>query len=189
MILTFNNKILTAGTKWLEQGSSPTPSFRTVVIGNQEWMAENLAIDDGGEGIVHFDNVTANGVNFGTQYYYTQVAALRIAESIEGWHLPSKSEFEELAATAGGMLTYGTATKLKSTSGWTGTQGSDIFGFTALPVGNYRTELSGVGSYASFMSSTTPVKQPWTMGMDGETYLRQGTTYADTHTSIRLVKD
>lgn len=25
MILTFNNKILSAGTKWLEQGSSPTP--------------------------------------------------------------------------------------------------------------------------------------------------------------------
>jgi len=53
-------------------------SYKTIKIGNQTWMAENLAYDDGKGGITVEDG----------NYYYTWDAAMRIAESIKGWKLP-----------------------------------------------------------------------------------------------------
>ena len=47
---------------------------KTARIGRQAWMSENLAIDDGGEGIYYNEK---NG-----QYYYTWDAAIRVAKSI-----------------------------------------------------------------------------------------------------------
>lgn len=142
-MLILNKNILTIGGNRLEGESltpptPPGPSFDEVTIGTQTWMSKNLAIDDGGTGIYHFDNVTSNGVNFGTQYYYNLEAASRIANSISGWHLPTQSEFQTLINYVGSN----SATKLKSTSGWndaTSTPGSgngtDNYGFTGLPVG------------------------------------------------------
>lgn len=66
---------------------------KTVTIGNQVWMAENLAIDDGGEGIYH--NPDNN------EYYYTWDAAMRIANSIPGWHVPTALEWDEAALACG----------------------------------------------------------------------------------------
>ena len=77
----------------------------------------------------------------------------------EGWHLPSKTEFETLFSAVGGISTAGTA--LKSTSGWNEYEGesgngTDSFGFSALPAG-YR-DLDGSygleGNFAYFWSST-----------------------------------
>lgn len=58
-------------------------------------MAENLAIDDGGEGI-HYNQST-------NEHYYTWDAAMRIANSIPGWHLPSTTEWNEAALACGAM--------------------------------------------------------------------------------------
>lgn len=66
---------------------------KTVTIGNHVWMAENLAIDDGGEGITYNDD---NG-----EYYYTWEAAMRVAKSIQGWHLPTALEWNEAALACG----------------------------------------------------------------------------------------
>lgn len=149
-MLILNKNILTIGGNRLEGGpltppTPPGPGFRTVTIGSQTWMAENMAIDDGGEGIYRRDNVTANGVNFGTVYYYTKAAALRVASSVDGWHLPRTLDYNDL-------ITYidTTGTKLCSTSGWDDTNGTDDYGFTALPTGrihlNYLNEFNSLGS-------------------------------------------
>lgn len=53
-----------------------------------------------------------------------------------GWHLPSSAEWTTLETYVGGAGTAGT--KLKSVSGWTrGITGTDAYGFSALPSGNY----------------------------------------------------
>lgn len=60
--------------------------FNTIKIGNQTWKKENLAIDDGGEGIK-----IING-----NYYYTFEAAQRVVRNFKGWRIPTTKDFEEL---------------------------------------------------------------------------------------------
>ena len=134
-MLKFNNKVLHINDKWLNPTVSPEPpgpSFDSVTIGTQTWMTKNLNIDDGQGGVYIVENVEANGLNMGKQYYYTPEAAIRIANSIPGWHLPSKEEFQTLASYVG----TNSASKLKSTSGWdNNANGTDDYLFNGEPTG------------------------------------------------------
>jgi uncharacterized protein (TIGR02145 family) len=77
----------------------------------------------------------------------------------DGWHLPSRTEWVELAKFAGGTYTYGTGgtagTKLKSSIDWIAYSGipfgTDDYGFSALP-GGFRSVGSG-GGEGSFSSN------------------------------------
>ena len=143
MIIKYNNVVLKYEDKWLNSDGTPippgpTPTFEEVTIGTQIWMKTNLAVDDGQGGIYINDDVSANGSDFGTQYYYNWWAANRVAESIEGWHLPTRDEWITLFNYVG----YSTASaKLKSTYGWYTSygyypgNGTDDYGFCVLPVG------------------------------------------------------
>lgn len=57
-----------------------------VIVGNDIWMAKNLAIDDGKEGI--YKN-PKNG-----EYYYTWEAAMRVARAVDGWHVATDDDLE-----------------------------------------------------------------------------------------------
>ena len=206
-MLILNKNILTIGGNRLEgvpltppePPTPPGPTFDEVTIGTQTWMAKNLDIDDGGEGIYHYDNVTANGVNFGTQYYYTFDAATRIANSIPGWHLPSKEEFQTLISYVGSN----SGTKLKSSSGWndsTSTSGSgngtDNYYFTALPVGYSDSNGSIVwkeGEYIYLHSSTiysSDVQYNYTLNLDySYTKAEIRLEHVTKLVSVRLIKD
>jgi uncharacterized protein (TIGR02145 family) len=72
----------------------------------------------------------------------------------EGWHLPTQLEWDTLFTAAGGSSVAGT--KLKSTSGWYGGNGTDAFSFSALPAGNrsYDEYYKYEGDNAFFWSST-----------------------------------
>jgi len=153
---------------------------KTVTIGNQVWMQENLAVSDGGEGI------TCNPDN--RQYYYTWDAAMRIAKSIPGWHLPTAEEWNAAAAACGAEVVDN---KYKDDPYMRDYEGTEKLYDTlrGLPVGYYRVgSFNDVGSYAYFWSAT---------GSDSyRAYYRylSGTMYQLTHRkdygySVRLVKD
>ena len=66
----------------------------TVKIGDTEWMAENLAYDDGEGGIyINPDN---------KEYYYTWEAAKRVAKKL-GWKLPSEEDWNKACEECGGV--------------------------------------------------------------------------------------
>jgi len=193
-----SNKIAKAylGSTLVYQSAAPGPTFDSVTIGTQTWMSKNLAIDDGGEGIIIKENVTANGVNFGTQYYYTWDAAVRVAASIEGWHLPTYNEWKALATFVGGLGVAGT--KLKSTTGWdNNANGDDSYGFAVFPIGRPYSASSpyfpGKGNYAWFWTAFH--YDPENMGgylyfytgadMSDEEFIDKSTRY----NSVRLIKD
>ncbi len=113
--------------------------YKVVKIGNQTWMAENLNYDASGSKC--YDNKPANCAKYGRLYNWN--TAMSACPS--GWHLPSKSEYEVLDRAVGGEKVAGK--KLKSKSGWKDNgNGTDEFGFAALPGGNG-------GSVGSFYSA------------------------------------
>ena len=123
--------------------------YRTIKIGNQVWMAENL----------NFKIDSSYCYNDSSKYckkygrLYSWAAAKRACP--EGWHLPTIDEFETLFAAVGGQSTAGK--KLKSASGWKKDgNGTDDYSFTALPAGGRSTNESFYGGDggAYFWSST-----------------------------------
>jgi uncharacterized protein (TIGR02145 family) len=141
-------------------------TYRTVKIGNQTWMAENL--NYAGDGIGHcYDDVSENCETGGRLYKWD------VARDVcpEGWHLPSKKEFETLFSAVKRVYDkydkaqYSFADMFKATSGWKNdytswSQGLDVVGFSAVPAGgkhieSYRaSEYNHAGYAAYFLTST-----------------------------------
>jgi len=187
VIYTYNNQILkSTDNEWYTE---PGPAD-DVTIGTQTWKIKNLAIDDGQGGI------STQTVNYGqgnvTEYYYTWQAAVRIANSIPGWHLPTNSEWDALASAVGGSSTAGT--KLKSTYGWeSGGNGTDDYGFSVFPAGNWiRTSFYNLGTWARFWTATeNSSSYAYCYYYSNTSNAQSSTTYnKTTHSlSVRLVKD
>lgn len=187
-IYTAQGKVLknTATDKWLIKSvTPPVPVFDEVTIGSQTWMSKNLAIDDGGEGIY------TQTVNYGqgdvVEYYYTWEAAVRIAASIPGWHLPSDAEWDALKTTVGISVV---GTKLKSTTGWSSGNGTDDYGFAAFPAGYWYSGFYRLGGRANFWAATEVSSSD-----ASDRFLFYGTTMGSTSDnksyaqSVRLIKD
>ncbi len=127
--------------------------FKTVVIGDQEWMAENLAIKPSRGNYWAYENNNANVSIYG--YLYDWEAARSVCPS--GWHLPTESDWNRLltfviANGYGGSY----AAALKATAShsppWNGT---DNFGFSALPAGlSYEGNFEGLGSKTYWWTAT-----------------------------------
>jgi len=125
--------------------------YRTVEIGNQTWMAENLNYNASGS--LCYDNDPANCKKYGRLYNWETAKKACPA----GWHLPSKDEWEILVNNVSNVMTAGA--KLKAGSGWDSYQGnsgngSDDYGFTALPSGAYMDNFGGIGSLSFWWTST-----------------------------------
>ena len=154
-------------------------TYKTVKIGTQTWMAENLNYETINS-YCYNDNVSnctkygrlytwaaamdsvgtwsANGKDCGFYKDCTPTYPVR-GVCPEGWHLPTKAEFETLFTAVGGFNSAGVM--LKSASGWNDYEGengngSDAFAFSALPAGDWYGNglFSYEGSDAYFWSST-----------------------------------
>jgi len=129
-------------------------TYKTVTIGNQTWMAENLNYE--AEGSKCYNNDPANGQKYGR--LYKQETAKKACPP--GWHLPSWDEWQELVNFAGGEIA---GKKLKATNGWIGNgNGTDEYGFAALPggSGSYDDRFSFVGMYGYWWTAKkdSPIK-------------------------------
>ena len=113
--------------------------YKTVKIGSQTWMAENLRYNTGADCAIFDDYKCCNekGLEYCKEKFYSSIAASTACPP--GWHLPSQAEFDTLINAVGGPSEA--ANSLKSTSGWfpdwNGLKwnGSDGYGFNAEPVG------------------------------------------------------
>ena len=107
-------------------------TYKTVTIGTQTWMAENLNYETNGSFCYN------DSIEYCAKYgrLYTWNAALNACP--DGWHLPTQMEWKTLITAVGDSSTAGKM--LKSTSGWIcpkgdSRNGTDEYAFTALPVG------------------------------------------------------
>jgi uncharacterized protein (TIGR02145 family) len=175
-------------------------AYKTVEIGNQNWMAENLNFD-AGEGSWAYNSNTSDNTSYEAQgMYYNWETACEVCP--EGWHLPSESEFKELIAFLGGRIVAGSKLKEYGTSHWDELDSGESSGatnsssFTALPNGFYNQNLNKftyVGKTGYFQSSTES-----SYGEESNYYLHlyNGLPYADiSYTNkevgipVRCVKD
>lgn len=143
--------------------------YRTVAIGGNTWMAENLNLDYKVNGSTYgtYTN-TDNGEIYG--HYYTWAAAMDSAGVYsenskgcgynktctvktpargicpEGWHIPTSAEWSALYSAIGSSP-Y--AMQAKGFDKWP--DATDAYGFSALPAGFYYSgSFTNVGSYAYF---------------------------------------
>ena len=124
-------------------------TYRTVKIGNQVWMAENL----------DFETEKSYCYNDSSKYcdkygrLYTWAAAVDACPT--GWHLPASAEFDTLFKAVGAQSVAGN--RLKAASGWnTNLNLGDEYGFSALPAGNryFDGTYNSEGTNADFWAST-----------------------------------
>lgn len=109
-------------------------TYKTVKIGEQWWMAENLRYEDAEQSVCYTDNPD-NCLIYGK--LYTRKGALN--DCPNGWHLPTENEWLKLREYAKGTIDknnvgqYLRADTLWNVSGLG--VGYDAFGFSALPAG------------------------------------------------------
>lgn len=188
--------------------------YKTVVIGNQEWMAENLNVAHyrNGDAIYtlkemneksawesgcwcYYDNDVKNGKTYGRLYDWYAVND-KSGLAPEGWHIPSDAEWKQLIDYLGGEKTAGS--KLKATEIWKSpnigaTNGS---GFSALPGGflSYRQTFFSLTESSFFWSSTVSNNNKellaWCRYLDyDKSDVIREESYKSAGLSIRCVKD
>lgn len=145
--------------------------YDIVKIGDLTWMAENLNYAT--EMSVCPDGDSRNCKRLGRLYTWAEAKTV----CPEGWRLPTKSDFALFLAHPHddnlGVVSNKVGAALKSRDGWFKKgNGSDEFGFNALPAG-YRGAIlkaddgaitggkfDGIGGYAYFWSATEDSENP-----------------------------
>ena len=139
-----------------------------VAIGTQTWMAENLNYNASGSKCGNnrslSDDNTASCDIYGRLYNWNTAMNNSASSTANpsgvrgvcpaGWHIPSEAEWNALITFAGGLATAGT--KLKAASGWSDGNGTDEYGFSALP-GGYGSSgggFNGVGYDGNWWSAS-----------------------------------
>jgi uncharacterized protein (TIGR02145 family) len=157
--------------------------YKTVKIGDQTWLAENLKWEGAG---VWYNNSAALGSIYGRLYTWKE--ALTVAPP--GWRLPTDEEWQKLVDFAGGDSVAGE--KLRAKNGWDG-NGTDAFGFSALPGGcrGRDGKFYRVGDYGSWWSATEKdSERAYSRNMDSvSARVHRDDFVKDRAFSVRLVRD
>ena len=187
-------------------------TYKTVVIGTQTWMAENLNYNPGTGRALCYNNQASNCTTYGRLYdwstamalpsscndNYCEVQARHKGICPDGWHLPNDSELQTLVDFAGGSETAGG--KLKATSGWNNnSNGTDEYGFAALPgsigvsdgTGKtvYFSGLGGGGYWWKANESTDISAHTWHISIAYSEKVDIGSTFKFYPSAVRCIED
>jgi len=166
----------------LVDNRSGSQSYKTVQIGTQVWMAENLSYATASGSTC---NATGNHcLTYGRLYNWD---AAKMA-CPTGWHLPDTTEWKTLAIQVGGMAQAGKV--LKTTAGWTLVNGTDAFGFSALPGGyTFSTSVLDIGYDAFFWTATAYGSNAYFILLDQSDLMKRNTTITSDRYSVRCLLD
>ena len=150
--------------------------YKTVKIGNQEWMAENLRVThyQNGDPIPKvidtnqwtsqtkgaycvYDNQEYYSSTYGYLYNWYAVTDKRNIAP-KGWHVPTINEWQQLIYHIGGKDVAGGKLKEKGTYHWDNPNfgATNKYGFSALP-GGFRYDdgiYANLGHYGNYWSTT-----------------------------------
>jgi uncharacterized protein (TIGR02145 family) len=170
-------------------------TYRTVKIGEQVWMAENMnyKVEDS----YCYNDEDSNCDKYGRLYTWSAA----VAACPSGWHLPTSYEYWILVKAIGEERIA--VMMLKSTSGWSGDgNGSDVYSFAMLPAGFRGNGYDGERVVAAFWSIDVPSPIDYITELDdpifarGESFFFMADGYIMTSflvdengASVRCVKD
>jgi uncharacterized protein (TIGR02145 family) len=171
--------------------SRDSKSYKTVKIGTQIWMAENLAykIDIG---CWANNDDQENVAIFG--YLYNWETAKQSCPT--GWHLPSSKEWQVMIDFLGGDIVAGGKLKETGTTHWSdpNTGATNETGFAALPGGERGFSSSNSAGFSGLWWSSTAVEDE-----DGYAFLWQiystdsaaqiDMAFQECGLSVRCIKD
>ncbi len=183
--------------------------YRTVKIGSQLWLAENLdfkfsGCNIGGSGTPstpnawYYDNDEAtygiDGVRkCGLLYNWYAVKLLNDNRTtlIPGWHVPTKEEFIALFGAVGGESTAGKKLKASNVSWAAYWNGTDDYGFGVLPAGYYTGSFINISANSAlWTSSEYSSSDSYFVRFDASSSsIVQDHYYKIRGYSVRLVKD
>lgn len=187
--------------------------YKTVQIGNQVWMAENLKTTKYNDGTpipnvtedgkwyylktgayCNYGNLESNANIYGRLYNWYAVETGKLAP--EGWHVPTYAEMAELADYLGGFEIAGGKLKETGTIHWQSPNvgATNESGYTALPCGlrNYIGTFNSIGNYGLWWNSTEYDEYHaynQYMSYDNEDLNKYIYRYKESGLSVRCVKD
>jgi uncharacterized protein (TIGR02145 family) len=163
--------------------------YKTVKIGNQTWMAENLAYKNNG-GCWAYNKDSLNVAKYG--YLYSYDTAKKVCPA--GWHLPTDAEWITLTEFLGGAKVAGR--KLKSKTDWpldASENAANESGFNALP--GSALGYSGLSNFgelgvdAFFWTATAERNYAWIRHLNESSELFRDFDFPPAGYSIRCIKD
>jgi uncharacterized protein (TIGR02145 family) len=184
--------------------------YKSVIIGKQEWMIENLNVEkfSNGDFIAealtneewekaaknkqpawcYYNNDPANGKKYGKLYNWFAVNDSR-GLAPKGWHIPSDAEWAQLINYLDGG--YVATQKMKNTRGWL-VNGTNESGFLGLPGGYFGDRHFGlIGQFAYWWSSTEDTSiSSWNYSLSStEGYSIRDSFPKAFGSSVRCIKD
>lgn len=191
-------------------------TYATIIIGTQEWMAENLRTSKycNGDSILnvtsasqwgiltngawaHFENDSQYELPYGKLYNWFAVADSRNVCPC-GWHVPSHAEWTILTDYLGGFNVAGGKMKSISMEYWQDPNSSatNESGFSGLPGGGRfqgNGAFGGLGEYGYWWSTTEQFPDAadvWARGLNFDfSYVNQVPIGKNNGFSIRCVRD
>ena len=192
--------------------------YKTVKIGNQWWMAENINVGTKlSDSCVNqtnnseiekycYRNQDSNCNIYGGLYQWDeamQYSAIEEAQGIcpSGWHIPSGEEYEEMLIYLGGLYQNSTGCKvlIDSTDYWENLvpEASNLSGFSAKGAGHRAVSCSPVAYYgkrqiAIFWTSTNisaNYSKEFDLAPNGQNRVDYGDYGKGNAVSIRCIKD